>query len=304
MTIQQIKYILGVEEYGSLNKAAEKLFISQPSLSASIHDAEKELGFQIFKRTSRGATVTERGGQFTADARRVYKNFEDLLKKYGGTEHKKFSVAALYYAFARKAFVEVVKQFSKDGWDFAFREMKASDVIEDVSLGKSSVGIIYVSELNKNQVLAQLESKNLVFHNLRECSAFVYLYKNHPLAKKESISIDELSDFPFITFDTDDVNEFFSEEVLIRHKLKKPIMVADRATELNLLKNLNGYTFLSGIPGEDTTEDFITIPLKNPGDEKRSIFELGYITQKDAFMNDISATYIDSIRRILLSEEK
>lgn len=299
MTLQQIKYILGVAENGSLNKASEKLFISQPSLTASIHDAEEELGFQIFKRTSRGATVTERGEGFVADARKVYKDFEDLLKKYSGEEHKKFSVAALYYAFARKAFVEVVKKFSAEGWDFAFREMKASDVIEDVSLGKSEIGIIYLSESNKNQVTALLESKNLAFHHLTECNAFVYLHKNHPLAKKESISIEELSDYQFVTFDTDDVNAFFSEEVLIRHKLKKPIMVADRATELNLIKNLNGYTFLSGVFGEDTSDDFITIPLRNPDDERFSSFELGYITQNNIIMNTISLTYIESVRRIL-----
>ncbi|WP_407425687.1 LysR family transcriptional regulator substrate-binding protein, partial [Treponema sp.] len=224
---------------------------------------------------------------------------ENLLKKYSSAEHKKFSVAALYYAFARKAFVEVVKQFSDEGWDFAFREMKASDVIDDVSLGKSEIGIIYLNESNKNQILTQLKAKNLDFHHLTECNALVYLYKNHPLSKKESISLEELSDYQFITFDTDDVNAFFSEEVLVRHKLKKPIMVADRATELNLIKNLNGYTFLSGVLGEDTSEDFITIPVRNPDDEKRSSFELGYITQKDIKMSYISLTYIETVQKNL-----
>ena len=107
MTIQQIKYILGVAENGSLNKTAEKLSISQPSLTASIHDAESELGFDIFKRSSRGVSLTGRGESFVSDARTVYKSFENLLKKYGDSEEKTFSVATLYYAFARKAFVEV-----------------------------------------------------------------------------------------------------------------------------------------------------------------------------------------------------
>ena len=119
------------------------------------------------------------------------------------------------------------------------------------------------------------------------------------MAEKESISLDELSDYQFVTYDTDDVKSFFSEKVLHRHELKSPIMVADRATELNLLKNLNGYTFLSGILGEDEDEDYITIPLKNLDDNVSCIFELGFITQKDARMNDISLTYIDNVRRIL-----
>ena len=299
MTLQQIKYILGVAENGSLNKASEKLFISQPSLTASIHDLENELGFKVFTRSARGVSVTERGGLFISDARSLYNDYENLLQKYSGKAKKTFSVATLYYAFARKAFVEVVKKFSADGYDFAFREMKAEEVIEDVHNQKSEIGILYVSDANRSSVMKALENRNLAFHHLTECNAFVYLYKKHPLAEKESISLDELSDYQFVTYDTDDVKSFFSEKVLHRHELKSPIMVADRATELNLLKNLNGYTFLSGILGEDGDEDYITIPLKNLDDNVSCIFELGFITQKDARMNDISLTYIDNVRRIL-----
>lgn len=299
MTLQQIRYILGVAENASLNKASEKLFISQPALSASIHDAEGELGFPIFTRNTRGVKLTEKGEDFIKDARSLYRNYEALLEKYCGKVKKTFSVATLYYAFARKAFVEVVKKFSAEGYDFAFREMKAEDIIEDVHNQKSQLGLLYMSEANRTQILKLLEVRQLVFHHLTECNAFVYLHKNHPLSQKESISLDELSAYQFVTFDTDDVKSFFSEEVLNRHELNKPIMVADRATELNLLKNLNGYTFLSGILGEEGDGDFITIPLKNLDEKANCSFELGYITKKDARMSNISLTYIDDVRRIL-----
>ena len=299
MTLQQIKYILGVAEFGSINKAAEKMFISQPSLTTSLHDAENELGFRIFNRSSRGMTVTERGECFVCDARIVYKNYENLLKKYSGKEKKTFSVAALYYSFARKAFVEVVKKFSSGGYDFSFRELKVSDVIEDVASGKSDIGILYISEFNKDAISKSLSARKLSFHRLTECNAFVYMHKNHPLAGKESVSLEELADFQFVTFDTDDVKSFFSDEIMEKHNLKNPIMVSDRATELNLIKNLSGYTFLSGVPGEESSEDFITVPLENSDDEHYGIFELGYITQKDVRLNNISLTYIDCVRRIL-----
>ena len=299
MTIQQIRYVLGVAECGSLNKASEKLFISQPSLTSSVHDLEYELGFQIFTRSARGVSVTERGSEFISDARILYNDYEHLVSKYSEKAKKTFSVATLYYAFARKAFVEVVKKFSPDGYDFAFREMKAEEIIEDVYNQKSEIGILYVSDSNRAQILKLLETKHLAFHHLTECNAFVYLHKNHPLAEKESISLDELSDYQFVTYDTDDVKSFFSEEVLKRHELKSPIMVADRATELNLLKNLNGYTFLSGVLGEKGDSDFISIPLKNLDDKMSGTFELGYITQKNSRMNNISLTFIDNVRRIL-----
>jgi DNA-binding transcriptional LysR family regulator len=302
MTLQQIKYILGVAESGSFNKASEKLFISQPSLTSSVHDAEYELGFQIFNRSARGVTVTERGQSFIHDARNLYSQYEELLKKHCGIEKKNFSVSTLYYAFARKAFVEIVKKYSSQEYDFAFCEKKASDVIDDVASGNSTVGILYLSEQNREEINKNLKAGKLEFHPLTECNAFAYLHKKHPLAKKESLSLDELQSYRFITFDTDDVKSFFSHEVISKYGLDKAITVADRATELNLIENLNGYTFLSGIYGEDINdpdESFVLIPLQNHDTTISHTFELGYITKAGQRMNDISLTYIDAIRRIL-----
>ena len=302
MTLQQIKYILGVAEAGSFNKASEKLFISQPSLTSSVHDAEYELGFQVFNRSARGVTVTERGQSFIQDAQNLYAKYEELLKKHCGIEKKTFSVSTLYYAFARKAFVEIVKKYSSQGYDFAFCEKKASDVIDDVAEGKSTVGILYLSDSNSAEINKSLAAHKLEFHRLTECNAFAYLHKKHPLAKKESLSLEELSEYRFITFDTDDVKSFFSDDVISHYGLDKAITVADRATELNLIENLNGYTFLSGIYGEDLNdpdESFVLIPLQNHEAKISHTFELGYITKAGQRMNDISLTYIDVIRRIL-----
>ena len=302
MTLQQIKYILGVAEAGSLNKASEKLFISQPSLTSSVHDAEWELGFEIFHRTSRGVKTTERGADFIRDARELYKQYDNLINKYSADGKKDFAVSTLYYAFARTAFVEIVKQFSRDSYDFAFREKKASGVIADVALGKSELGILYLSDTNRESILKSLRTNNLEFHHLTECNAFVYLHKDHPLAKKESLSLEDLSEYHFVTFDTDDVKSFFSDEVILRFGLDKAITVADRATELNLLQTLNGYTFLSGVFGEDGNEDddnYLLIPLQNHDENISHTFELGYITKKVTRMDNISLTYIDAVRRIL-----
>ena len=313
MTIQQIKYILGVADSGSFNKASEKLFISQPSLTSSVHDAEYELGFQIFNRSTRGVTVTERGESFIKDARNLYSKYEELLKKHCGSEQKVFSVSTLYYAFARKAFVEIVKKYSHQGYDFAFCEKKASDVIADVANETSTVGILYLSDSNRDDITKSIKANKLEFHHLTECNAFVYLHKKHPLAKKESLSLKELQEYRFVTFDTDDVKSFFSDQVISQYGLDKAITVADRATELNLIEHLNGYTFLSGIYEDDSNteknedestvssdsgENFILIPLQNLDENISHCFELGYITKTGQRMNDISLTYIDVIRRI------
>ncbi len=244
--------------------------------------------------------MTDRGIYFIADVKKLYRNYEDILEKYVGKRRKVFSVSALYYAFARKAFVEIVKKFSQDVYDFSFREKKASDVIADVANGESSIGILYLSDSNRRKILKSLSDYKLDFHHLTECNAFVYMHKKHPLAKKESLSLEELADFQFITFDTDDVKSFFPEDILKKYELLNPITVADRATELNLLENLNGYTFLSGVLGEDeASDDFITIPLKSLENFPFGTFELGYIVKTNEQMDEIALCFINSVRRIL-----
>ena len=98
------------------------------------------------------------------------------------------------------------------------------------------------------------------------------------------------------------MKSFFSNEVILRYGLDKAITVADRATELNLITQLNGYTFLSGVFGQDTNdqdEDFTLIPLKNPDGKISHNFELGYIIKQGVKINNICTTYIDAIRTLL-----
>lgn len=302
MTIQQIRYCLGVADCGSFNKASEKLYISQPSLTSSVHDLEAELGFEIFKRSSRGTTVTEKGNDFLFDARLLFQNYEALVSKYTGQERKSFTVSTLYYAFARKAFVQVVKEFSGQDYDFSFREKRALDVIEDVASGSSDLGLLYLSKRNREQILKNLAANSLTFTTLTECGAFVYLHKNHPLSKNKVISLEELKPYHFVTFDTDDVRAFFPDDVIKNFGLDQPITVADRATELNLIKNLNGYTFLSG-PYEDQTREesdgFLTIPLQSPADSDSGTFTLGYINKNGLKTEMLANHYISAVKKIL-----
>ena len=108
MTLQQIKYVIGIADAGSLNKAAEKLYVSQPSLTSTVHDLENELGIVIFNRTGRGVTLTNDGTEFLSHARQLYMNYQNLIEKYSGDGNslrKKFGVSTQHYSFAVKSFV-------------------------------------------------------------------------------------------------------------------------------------------------------------------------------------------------------
>ena len=193
MTLQQLRYAIGIAETGSFNKAAEKLYISQPSLTAAIRDLEDELNILIFNRTSRGVKLTSEGEDFISYARELYHHYETVLEKYGkiGKRKKKFGVSTQHYSFAVKSFVETVKLFDTEKYEFAIRETRTKEVIEDVASFKSDIGILYLSDFNRKIITNLLNARDLAFHKLIDCKAYVYLWKGHPLAKNKFITLDE-----------------------------------------------------------------------------------------------------------------
>ena len=189
MTLQQLRYALVIAETGSMNKAAEQLYVSQPSLTSSVQELEKEAGVQIFNRSGRGMTVTNDGAEFLRYAQQVVGQFDVLAEKYiaKGSVKKKFGVSAQHYSFAVKAFVEMVKRFDTARYEFAIRETKTAEVISDVAAMKSEIGILYLNDFNRKAITKLLQTNNLEFTSLTKCAPFVYLWKGHPLAKEKTI---------------------------------------------------------------------------------------------------------------------
>lgn len=296
MTLVQLKYAITVSGENSLNDAAKVLFISQPSLSAAIHSLETELGFDIFLRSKNGITLTTKGAEFIGYAKSVVEQYELLDAKYiSKTNTKKtFSVSMQHYTFAVNAFVELVKQYGMDKYEFEVHETKTYEVIENVKNHKSEIGILYQNDYNR-QVLNKLFSEyNLKFEPLLECSIYAYISKTHPLAEKKEVTLEELNEYPCLGFDQGDHNSFyFAEEVLSTYEYKRFIRANDRATMLNLMIGLNGFTLCSGIICEDLNgEDYCAIKLKS--DEKMTI---GYICRKDSTMSSIGQKYIEEIEK-------
>ncbi|MEO2715429.1 LysR family transcriptional regulator, partial [Blautia wexlerae] len=245
MTLTQMNYIITISETGSLNKAAEALYISQPSLTNAVKELEKELGIIIFNRSGRGVTLTNDGTEFLMYARQIYGQYESVIEKYseGGSYKKKFGVSTQHYSFAVKAFVDMVQKFDVSEYEFAIRETKTADVISDVSTMKSEVGVLYLSDFNRKALLKLLHSANLEFHHLIDCQAYVYLWKNHPLANEKSISYSQLAKYPCLSFEQGDKSSFYlSEEILSTNEYSRTVKASDRATMLNLMVGLNGYT--------------------------------------------------------------
>ena len=271
MTIQQLKYVITISEKGSLNKAADVLFVTQPSLTSAVRELEKELGIVLFNRGGKGVTLTNDGAEFLQYARQVATQYDRLLEKYGksGNLRKKFGISTQHYTFATKCFVEMVKQFNTDEYEFAIRETKTRDVIEDVTTGKSEVGILYLSDFNRKAIGKFLKSSQLEFHSLIQCEPYVYLWKGHPLAGKKSIRLAELRDYPCLSFEQGPSGSFyFAEEILSTYDYIRTIKATDRATMLNLMVGLNGYTLCSGIICEELNgPDYVAVAFEAEEDE-------------------------------------
>lgn len=294
MTIQQIRYAVTIAECNSMNKAAEKLFISQPSLSSAVRELEDELNMEIFIRNSRGVTVTEAGNEFLAYARQLLEQYEFMQERFVEKEtgKKKFSVSMQHYSFAVKAFVEVVKQFDTGEYEFAVYETKTYEVIENVKNYISEVGVLFKNQFNERILNKYFQDNNLEFVRLFDCHIYVYLWNRHPLADKDIITMEELQDYPCLAFEQGKNNSLYmSEEMFTDFPYKRTIKANDRATMLNLMVGLNGFTLCSGIISEELNgDDYKAVPL-----DTEEVMTIGYVKLKGMRLSTIGEKYIEEL---------
>ena len=295
MTLQQLKYALTIADCGSMNEAAKQLFISQPSLSGTMKELETEIGLDIFLRSNRGIVITPEGEEFLGYARQVTEQFGLLQSKYIDKKVKeKFSVSTQHYTFAVKAFVETVKQIGMEQYEFAVHETTTISVIENVKNFKSEIGVLYENDFNEKVLNKMFKENGLEFVELFSCDTFVYLWSGHPLAKQDVITMEELDEYPCLSFDQGKNNSLYlAEEMKSTYEYRRLIKANDRATLLNLMIGLNAYTLCSGIICEDLNgNDYKAVPLKET--EKMRI---GYIKRKGAKVSHIGELYIEELKK-------
>ena len=296
MTLTQCKYAVTVAEAGSMNEAARLLFISQPSLSAAIRELEDETGTELFLRTNRGIALTPEGEEFIGYARMLLEQYQLMESKYIAKEKtkKKFSVSMQHYTFAVSAFVELVKQFGMDEYEFAVHETKTYDVIDDVKNFRSEIGILYVHDFNQKVLYKLFRDCGLEFHELLRCGIYVYLWKGHPLANRKLISLEDLREYPCLSFDQGAHGSFyFAEEVLSTYEYKRIIKANDRATLLNLMIGLNAYTLCSGIICEELNgSDYCAVKL-----DSNEVMTIGYLARKGTKISRIGQQYLAEISK-------
>lgn len=297
MTLQQLKYAITVADNQSMNEAAKELFISQPSLSNSIKELEKEIGIHIFARSNKGVTISADGAEFLGYARQVIEQTTLLEEKYLGKNpvKAKFSVSTQHYSFAVNAFVDLIASYDMEQYDFMLRETRTYEIIEDVKNLTSEMGILYLNDFNRKIILKMLNENNLKFEELFTANPHVFIGRNNPLAKRKKVSLEELEDYPCLSFEQGNYNSFyFAEEILSTLPHKKSIKVSDRATLFNLLIGLNGYTLCSGVISQELNgKDIIALPL----DIEEEQMCIGYVTHKNTTLSRLGEIYIENLKK-------
>lgn len=296
MTLQQLKYSDAVATCGSISEAARRCFVTQPSLTEALRALEEELRIAIFTRSSRGVTITHEGEEFLASARQILDDVARIQEKYTGkaVRRPQFAVSCQHYAFAVEAFMDVVKSNEARSYDFTLRETVTSEIIDDVAHHRSEVGVLYLSSRNERAIRKLLKNEGLHFEELFASHPHAFLGKNHPLAQKSSISIEELDDYPYLTFEQGTENAlYFAEEIVPAIDRPKNIRVRDRATMTNLILGLNGYTIASGaLSRELNGPDVVAVEL-----ESDDIIHVGLIFCAGIGRSIACTNFVNSIRR-------
>lgn len=295
MTLQQLRYLLAVAEKGSITEAARALSISQPSLSTAIKQVERETHLTIFTRSRAGISLTKEGLEFLGYARQVAEQMDILESRFvtKTPPRQRFCVSTQHYTFAANAFVEMVKRFGTERFEFILNETQTQQVIEDVKDRFSDIGILYLSSANAPVLRKSLARNGLVFHELFSAKPHVFIRTDHPLAGKRSVTLADLRPYPRLSFLQGSYgSEHYAEELFSMEQVEKSIKVSDRAAIVNLMIGLDGYTISSGIfPKYLHGDAIVSVPLAEV-----ELMRIGYVLNQGQELSELAKTYVSALR--------
>ena len=289
MNIQQLRYVVAIANSGTFREAAEKMYVSQPSLSISVRDLEKELGFKIFRRTSSGTFLTRRGMEFYEKAQELVKGFDVFQNQYANPEDEKkeFSISSQHYDFLPP----LITQFSvlyPENKDFRIFESTTVQILDEVAQGHSELGIIYLNKQNTKGIMQRVDKLGLEVIDLIPFQTHIYLRKGHPLAKKESLVMEDLAHLPTVRF-TQEKDEYlyYSENFVDTSSSSQLFNVTDRATLNGILERTDAYATGSGFLDSQSVNGITVIPLIDDLDNK-----MVYVKREEVDISPVAEKFV------------
>lgn len=300
MTIQQCRYTIEVANCGTFNEAAKRLFLAQSSLSSSIKELELELGIHIFERSKKGIQMTVEGAEFLEYAKLMVAQADFIEERYTKEtkEKRRFGVSSQHYDFAAQAYSVLMNEITDASYDFHFYETTTYEVVEQVKQLESEIGVLFINDFNGKVMQQNFTGNQLEFHPLFQSRPHVFLGKHHPLASQDTICVEDLTQYPCITFGQNRSSILqFAEEAYLFTEGGRQIKVNDRATLLNLLVETNGYTIGSGIITSKTQiRELVSVPIQTDKE-----YTIGWVARTGVSLSDVAARYIEILSVIIHS---
>lgn len=295
MTFQQLNYLVEISKCGSINKAAQKLFLSQSGISIAIKELEEELGITFFIRTNRGVTFTPEGREFLSHAVSLLDSKKQLEKLYGGnhgdTNSTFMSISTQRYPFVESAFLKLIKNHDHTMYRMELRETGMDGVIDDVYDRRSDVGVIFLSDLTDKIILRLLSTRDLEFTELYSVPPKVYVRKGHPLTKLKKVTESDLIAYPYVTFEqSEGVAIDFSEECQFFNAQKpaQRIVINTRSTATDIVACTDAITTGTGLLVPDvSTPGVISLTVDGLPD-----IRLGWLHIKGTRISPIAQEFI------------
>ena len=299
MTLQQLKYVSMVEKCGSFSRAAQKLYVSQPSISNLVNALEEELGITIFTRSSTGIAITNEGRELLKLSNRLLRD-ADYISEYfhSDTEGPKptFFVSSQHYDFVVSAFEEFVDGLDAERYTLGLNQTQTAAVIEDVRKQYSDLGVIFLSDVNRRHMMKVLEDNNLEVHAVTQAAPHAFLSVTHPLAKRESVTPEELMDYPCIVYEQNaDSPGFFSEEMMLPNFYpRKVVYISDLYVSTALMRSCNAYDIGTGVISPRLAQEVACVPIDT--DDR---VDIGWIGIRGRMLRPIERAFLDCMSRQL-----
>ncbi|MEG2143800.1 MAG: LysR family transcriptional regulator, partial [Oscillospiraceae bacterium] len=305
MELKQLNYFVAIAQNGSINKAAQSLFISQPYLSHVVKDLEDELGIRLLIRNKNGVSLTAEGERFFNYAVRIIKLKDNFAQKKLSREG--LNVSMTKFSHVMEAFIDVCRK-TEESTNFIYRLNEGSplEVINDLKNHISQVGVIHYDEGAEKEYQKLIDDNDLKYFPLTILNPCVVLSSTHPVYLKnpKEIDIEDLADYGFVRY----IGQFedFIYNLIIDGKLKdldsspKIVYIYGRATLLHLIAATNFYTV--GIKDFDIQRqvyNIVSVPIK--GCKNRLKF--GYIIPRDVELTDTALLFLENLKQAFKEEE-
>ena len=297
MTLKQILYVRAVSKAGSIGKAAEALFISQSSLSESIQNLEREYDMVLFERTSRGISLTRQGEEFLKDTQLLSNIYQDLDDKYKNrkSEREHFCVSSLHHVSGIDAFEHIVSQPKNQKYHLGYFEGNMDQVLQDVETNRSDVGVLFFTSDSRSTIIKACNRRNIFFQHMKYDLLHIYVHKTHPLAGRGSVTLAEIQQHPFISYEECHPSSArFTPTRRQWDPQQQIISASDRAMAYSVLALGSAYVTGSGyLTQEDCRRSLVTAPITDLGQ-----IEIGYICNPARALSELALEYIEWLKKI------